>query len=174
MSIFNFFKSKNEALVEQAESNSEMAFKEAFIDENPPVQEAAGNHEKDRINFLIEFDYENEGIKDGFMSPNGTVMELKLERYKGELLNEYDLLIAKKTAVIHRLNVLKATVGNIDPLTDAQLILDITNSEIAKQAFEMERTQIEIGGGAFRIIFTNYKIGFIRGIEKFKQNEILN
>ena len=88
MSIFNFFKSKNEALVEQAESNSEMAFKEAFIDENPPVQEAAGNHEKDRINFLIEFDYENEGIKDGFMSPNGTVMELKLERYKGELLNE--------------------------------------------------------------------------------------
>jgi hypothetical protein len=148
--------------------------KTTFIDENPPVQDNSNQSERARIDFLIEFDYESEGIKDGFNLPNQNVMEYKTERYKAELLKEYDSLIDKKNEKISKLKSLKSSVDNIDTLFAAEIILDITNLESQNQTLISEKNKIEDGTGSFIIIINNYKIGYIKGVQKFKDTQIFN
>jgi len=148
--------------------------KTSFIDENPPVEDYSNQSERKRIDFLIEFDYESEGIKDGFNLPNQNVLEFKLDRYKAELLKEYDSLIDNKKEKISKLKSLKSSVDNIDTLFAAEIILDITNLESQNQTLISEKNKIEDGNGTFRIILNNYKIGYIKGVQKFKDTQIFN
>jgi len=174
MKLFNFFKNSNQTdTLETAIVEREIP-KSLFMDENPPVEEPIKSLERDRINFLIEFDYEREGIKDGFNLPNQNVLELKLQRFKAEIIKEYDVLINSKIEKIQKLNSLKSSSENIDTLFAAKLILDITNFEADKSTLLNERNEIEMGKGAYLIVENNYKIGFIQGMEKFKQTEIFN
>jgi hypothetical protein len=176
MKLFNFFKNSNETDVlepKNLEVQTDVP-KSIFMDENPPLEEPIKQTERDRINFLIEFDYEREGMKDGFNIPNQSVLELKLERFKAELIKEYEVLINEKIEKIQKLNSLKTASENIDTLFAAKLILDITNLEADKTTLLNEKTQIEMSKGAYLIVENNYKIGFIQGMEKFKQVEIFN
>jgi len=176
MKLFNFFKNSNETetLTPSIVNTLPEVPKNIFMDENPPLDEPLQKSERNRINFLIEFDYEREGMKDGFNIPNQSVLELKLERFKAEILKEYEVLINEKIEKIQKLNSLKTASENIDTLFAAQLILDIANLETDKTTLISEKVQIENGRGSYLIVENNYKIGFIQGMEKFKQVEIFN
>lgn len=164
------FKGKNQT----EELDTKQIERTAFVDDNPPVEDKSSQSEREKIDFLIEFDYESEGLKDGFSLPNQNVLEYKLDRYKAELLKEYDELIDNKKEKINKLNSLKSSVDNIDTLLVAEIILDITNLESQNQTLISEKDKIEQGNGAFRIIQNNYKIGYIKGIQKFKDSQIFN
>ena len=176
MKLFNFFKNSNETEVATPKIINPLPEipKSIIIDENPPVEDKSSLSERERIDFLIEFDYETEGIKDGFALPNQNVLEYKLDRYKAELLKEYDVLIDNKKEKINKLKSLKNSADNIDTLFTAEVILDITNLESQNQTLISEKNKIEEGNGAFRIIQNNYKIGYIKGIQKFKETLIFN
>lgn len=164
------FKGKNQTEVLDTKSIE----RATFVDDNPPVEDTSTQSERERIDFLIEFDYESEGIKDGFNLPNQNVLEYKLERYKAELIKEYDSLIDNKKEKISKLKSLKSSVDNIDTLFAAEIILDITNLESQNQTLISEKNKIEDGTGPFIIIINNYKIGYIKGVQKFKDTQIFN
>lgn len=169
-SILNFLKKKQQAAPTQMEPQIPESL---FFDTNPPIDEPVKISEREKINFIIEFDYESEGLKDGFNLPNQNILELKLERFKAELLKEYDSLIDIKNLKIQKLLALKSITENIDVLTAANIILDITNLETEKILLETEKEEIKIGSGSYKIISNNYRIGFIIGIENYKKSKIL-
>ena len=87
--------------------------------QNSPV--VTKDIEMQKINQLIQRDYEKIGFQDAIYEPSQAIIDLKLDRFKFQLLMEYQILIDKKSERLTKLKKLHLSTINIDPLLSEKL-----------------------------------------------------
>jgi len=130
--------------------------------------------EMQKINNLLYRDYEKIGFQDSIYEPSQASIELKLERFKLQLLNEYQILIDKRNERLTKLTKLHLSTSNIDELLSEKLKTDIDILKYDIENLIRDSKLIESREGKFKIIENSYKIGYTTGIISYKNAVILN
>jgi hypothetical protein len=130
--------------------------------------------EMQKINNLLYRDYEKIGFQDSIYEPSQASIELKLERFKLQLLNEYQILIDKRNERLTKLTKLHLSTSNIDELLSEKLKTDIDILKYDIENLIRDSQLIESREGKFKIIENSYKIGYTTGIISYKNAVILN
>ena len=81
--------------------------------------------EMQKINQLIQRDYEKIGFQDAIYEPSQAIIDLKLDRFKFQLLMEYQTLIDKRSERLTKLKKLHHSTISIDQLLSEKLNTDI-------------------------------------------------
>jgi hypothetical protein len=126
------------------------------------------------IKQILEKDYEKIGFQDAIYEPSQAIIDLKLDRLKFLLLNEYQLQIDKKNERITKLKKLYETTRNIDPMLSEKLNTDIEIVEYDLEKLLSDYDLIDKREGKFKIIENSYKIGYTTGVISYKNSIILN
>jgi len=126
------------------------------------------------IKQILEKDYEKIGFQDAIYEPSQAIIDLKLDRLKFLLLNEYQLQIDKKNERITKLKKLYETTRNIDPMLSEKLNTDIEIVQYDLEKLLSDYDLIDKREGKFKIIENSYKIGYTTGVISYKNSIILN
>ena len=116
------------------------------------------------IKQILEKDYEKIGFQDAIYEPSQAIIDLKLDRLKFLLLNEYHLQIDKKNERITKLKKLYETTRNIDPMLSEKLNTDIEIVQYDLEKLLSDYDLIDKREGKFKIIENSYKIGYTTGV----------
>ena len=130
--------------------------------------------EMQKINQLIQRDYEKIGFQDAIYEPSQAIIDLKLDRFKFQLLMEYQILIDKKSERLTKLKKLHLSTINIDPLLSEKLTTDIDIVQYDLEMMNGDYQLIDKREGKFKIIENSYKIGYTTGVISYKNSVILN
>ncbi len=130
--------------------------------------------EMQKINNLLYRDYEKIGFQDSIYEPSQATIDLKLERFKLQLLNEYQILIDKRNERLTKLTKLHLSTCNIDELLSEKLKTDIEILKYDIESLIRDSQLIESKQGKFKLIENSYKIGYTTGIISYKNAVILN
>ena len=130
--------------------------------------------EMQKINQLIQRDYEKIGFQDAIYEPSQAIIDLKLDRFKFQLLMEYQILIDKKSERLTKLKKLHLSTINIDPLLSEILTTDIDIVQYDLEMMNGDYQLIDKREGKFKIIENSYKIGYTTGVISYKNAVILN
>ena len=130
--------------------------------------------EMQKINQLIQRDYEKIGFQDAVYEPSQAIIDLKLDRFKFQLLMEYQILIDKKSERLTKLKKLHLSTINIDPLLSEKLTTDIDIVQYDLEMMNGDYQLIDKREGKFKIIENSYKIGYTTGVISYKNSVILN
>ena len=130
--------------------------------------------EMQKINNLLYQDYEKIGFQDATFEPSQAIIDLKLDRFKLKLLNEYQILIDKRNERLTKLTKLHLSTSNIDELLSEKLKTDIDILKYDIENLIRDSQLIESREGKFKIIENSYKIGYTTGIISYKNAVILN
>lgn len=127
-----------------------------------------------KINQLLQKDYEKIGFQDAIYEPSQAIIDLKLDRFKFQLLMEYQSLIDKRSERLTKLKKLHHSTINIDPLLSEKLKTDIEIVQYDLDMLNIDYQLVEKREGKFKIIENSYKIGFTTGVISYKNAVILN
>jgi hypothetical protein len=114
------------------------------------------------------------GFQDAIYEPSQAIIDLKLDRFKFQLLMEYQTLIDKKTERLLKLKKLHLSTINIDPLLSEKLTTDIDIVQYDLEMMNGDYQLIDKREGKFKIIENSYKIGYTTGVISYKNSVILN
>ena len=140
--------------------------------QNSPV--VTKDIEMQKINQLFHIDYEKIGFQDAVFEPSQAIIDLKLDRFKLQLLVEYQALIDKRSERLTRLKKLHLLTIKIDPLLSEKLSTDIDLIQYDLDMLNSDYQLIDKMEGKFKIIENSYKIGYTTGIITYKNAVILN
>jgi len=130
--------------------------------------------EMQKINQLIQRDYEKIGFQDAIYEPSQAIIDLKLDRFKFQLLMEYQILIDKKSERLTKLKKLHLSTINIDPLLSEILTTDIDIVQYDLEMMNGDYQLIDKREGKFKIIENSKKRGYTTGVISDKNSVILN
>ena len=140
--------------------------------QNSPV--VTKDIEMQKINQLFLIDYEKIGFQDAVFEPSQAIIDLKLDRFKLQLLVEYQALIDKRSERLTKLKKLHLLTIKIDPLLSEKLSTDIDLIQYDLDMLNSDYQLIDKMEGKFKIIENSYKIGYTTGIITYKNAVILN
>lgn len=130
--------------------------------------------EMQKINQILQKDYEKIGFQDAIYEPSQAIIDLKLDRFKFQLLMEYQSLIDKRSERLTKLKKLHYSTINIDPLLSEKLTTDIEIVQYDLDMLNIDYQLVEKREGKFKIIENSYKIGYTTGVISYKNAVILN
>jgi hypothetical protein len=171
MSLFNLFRKAEKAV------NNPMAAVE------PPVQEAifvdnqapASTESVEQSSLLDKFlrsDYEQKGYNDGYLYPNGDLLENNIRQLKTRFRQVVDHVLDQKRAAISELNLHLINTQGISERLEASLREKVRQLENLIHELDTQKILSVEEEGMIAPVVQGYRIGFIKGVERFNQEKI--
>jgi hypothetical protein len=172
MSLFNFFRRSEKAIETQVEPTVEPIVNETiFLDnEEPSITELEGN--KSAISVFLDKDYIKLGYHDGYLYPNGELMDGNLKKIRSDFRMAIDRVIDDKRSVINNLKLHQIGTRGISERLDEELTQKLEELYNLINELDTQKILSIENEGLISSCINDYKIGFIKGIEQYRREKI--
>jgi len=173
MSLFNFFRKSEKAVETQVEHALEPTVSESlFVDtEEPAVAET--EKKQSAISAFLCKDYMKMGFHDGYLYPNGELMEANIKKLRSDFRMAVDQVIDEKRSAINELKLHQINTRGISERLEEELSQKA--QELGNLIHELDTQKILSveNEGLISGSLNDYRIGFIKGVEQYRQEKLL-
>jgi hypothetical protein len=173
MSLFNFFRKSERAIETQVEPLIEPTIsKSLFVDTAEP-QVAEPAHRQSAICTFLNKDYMTKGYHDGYLYPNAELMDANIKKLRSDFRMAVDHVIDDKRTAINELKLHQINTKGISERLEEELNQKV--QELGNLIHELDTQKILSieNEGLISGAINDYRIGFIKGIEQYRQEKLL-
>jgi hypothetical protein len=173
MSLFNFFRKSEKTVETQVDQAVEPTVSQAlFVDVNEPKL-AESEQKQSAVSTFLHKDYAQKGYHDGYLYPIAELMEANIKKLRSDFRMTADQLIDEKRSAINELKLHQINTRGISERLEEELnqkVQELTNliHELDTQKILSVENEGWIAG-----ILNDYRIGFIKGVEQYRQEKLL-
>lgn len=173
MSLFNLFRKAEKSVEKPVEpSNENIIDANLFVDNEAPKL----NESSKKINSLSEFisaDYGSRGFNDGYLYPNSDLMEANIRKLRSDFRKAIDQVIDQNRTEINELKLHLINTRGISDRLEESLNQKITQLENILHELDTQKILSVENEGIISGSINDYKIGFIKGLERFSQEKFI-
>jgi len=178
MPVFNFFRRNKSTNISETASSPEtkemprIVDKKLFVEDQVPELETSTKKHNNPIEIFLGQNFEWQGYNDGYSYPETEYLETKLKVLKADFRLAVDKCLDVKRAEIGELRLHVIKTAGISPRLESQLKEKITLVEINIHELDMQKILSAGDEGFVCTAVHAYRLGFIKGIEKFQQEKL--
>ncbi|MBA3286211.1 MAG: hypothetical protein H0U27_14300 [Nitrosopumilus sp.] len=172
MSLFNFFRKSEKAIENQVVHTVEPTVNQSlFVDtEDPEVVET--EKRQSAIIVFLSNDYMQQGYNDGYLYPSGELMEANIKKLRSDFRMAVDEVIDGKRSAINELKLHQIRTRGISERLEEELIQKLYELENLIHEMDTQKILSVENEGLIAGTLNDYRIGFIKGVEQYRQEKI--
>lgn len=176
MSILNFFRRKKqdkqpETQTPVMDSNQTLIDKQLFVDENSPL-DLPLPVKKNAVEEILNRDHSWAGYNDGYAHPDKDFMDQKIAALSAEFRLALDKLMNTLREEVGELRLHLIDIEGISPRMEAKVNERLRQTEVNIHELDTQKILSGEGEGMLASCTQAYKLGFIRGLERYQQEKI--
>ncbi|RYE58025.1 MAG: hypothetical protein EOP48_04510 [Sphingobacteriales bacterium] len=174
MAFFNLFRKAESKVSEAIAPQSELLVNEnVFVDQQPPLQkEATVLSSASLIEGFFRADYEQKGYNDGYIYPNGDLLDNKIKQLKTGFRLILDQTLDGKRKEIGDLQLHLIGTKGISERLEESLKERIKQLENIIHELDIQKVLSVEEEGIIAPVVQAYRIGFIKGVEHYNQEKL--
>lgn len=173
MSLFNFFRKSEKAVVGQADHHVESFVSPTIFVETEEPKAAEIEKKQSVISLYLCKDYMQKGNYDGYLYPNAELMEASIKKLRSDFRLAVDQVIDEKRSAINELKLHQINTRGISERLEEEL--NQKSKELENLIHELDTQKILSleNEGLIAGPVNDYRIGFFKGVEQYRQEKLL-
>jgi ethanolamine utilization cobalamin adenosyltransferase len=180
MSILDFFRSKKKSINSEdsvveylnAKSENSTVSADLFIDNQQPAEEVDESKQSNPLDEFMSRNYEWNGYNDGYENPDSEYLERKLRLIRSDFRIAIDKCIDIRRNEVGELRLHLIQTKGISDRLELQLNERIRHIEELVNILDTQKILSIEDEGFVSSAIQSYRIGFIKGLEKYQQNKL--
>jgi len=180
MSFFNLFGRSKQVVNQETLSGQPLTLSESvkmvdhnlFVDEQEPEMKTPIKKQVNHIEEFMDQKFEWQGYNDGYGYPETDYLETKLRLIKSDFRFAVDKYLDAKRSELGELKLHVIKTAGISTQMEAQLNEKIKQLEINIHELDTQKILSVADEGIVSSAVHAYRLGFIKGIEKFQQEKL--
>jgi len=181
MGFFNLFRRSKQVLNQESLSEHPLIIGERgkvvdrnlFVDEQEPEMKSPAKKQINHIEDFMSQNFEWQGYNDGYDNPETEYLENKLRLIKSNFRFAVEKCMDVKRTELGTLKLHVIKTAGLSSRLEAQLIEKIKQLEVNIHELDTQKILSVENEGIVSSATHGYRLGFLKGVEKFQQEKIL-
>lgn len=179
MSLFNFFRRNGSnanavnvtPVAEEVKENASKVDASLFVDYNQPEKPASRRNVNNPIQAFLDQNFDWIGVNDGYSNPQAEYMENRIKLFKADFRLAVDKALDEKRTALAELRIHAIRTQGLSQVMEAQVNEKIKQLEALIHELDVQKILSVENEGMIASGIHNYKIGFIRGLQKYQEEK---